>query len=253
MKAIFKKWPIWYMLGSQDIKMRYRRSSIGPFWITISMAITIYSMGFLYSHLFKIELENYFPFLASGIISWTFISTLILESSNIFIESEPYIRNQESFMSLFLMRLILRNTIIFAHNLIVFIPFLFLFPISFSFKTLFVIPGLVIICINAMLWGNLLAILGTRFRDFAQIIASLVQVIFFLTPIMWMPTLLPERLQWIILYNPFNQFINLIRDPLLNKTIQAHTLGLVSFTTLLGFALYSYFLGKYKNRIVFWL
>ena len=252
-KAIFEKWPIWYMLGTQDIKMRYRRSSIGPLWITISMAVTIYSMGFLYGHLFKVKLENYFPFLAAGIIGWTLISTLILESSNAFIESEPYIRNQESYMSLFITRLVLRNMIIFIHNLIVFIPIVFFFHVTLSLKSLLLIPGLFIISINTVFWGTLLAVIGTRYRDFAQIITSLVQVIFFLTPIMWMPTLLPERLHWVVTYNPFNQFLNLIRDPLLNNMLQPKTVLLVSLTTVLGLALYAHFLGKYKNRIVFWL
>lgn len=233
--------------------MRYRRSSIGPLWITISMAVTIYSMGFLYGHLFKVKLENYFPFLAAGIIGWTLISTLILESSNAFIESEPYIRNQESYMSLFITRLVLRNMIIFIHNLIVFIPIVFFFHVTLSLKSLLLIPGLFIISINTVFWGTLLAVIGTRYRDFAQIITSLVQVIFFLTPIMWMPTLLPERLHWVVTYNPFNQFLNLIRDPLLNNMLQPKTVLLVSLTTVLGLALYAHFLGKYKNRIVFWL
>lgn len=241
------------MLGIQDIKLRYRRSSIGPFWITINMAITIYSMGFLYGHLFKVQLKHYFPFLTSGIICWTFLSTIILESSHAFIESEIYIKNQESFLSLFIMRIVLRNIIILAHNLLVFLPILWLFHVIIHLRMLFFIPNLFIIYINAILWGSLLALIGTRYRDFSQIITSLVQVIFFLTPVMWLPTLLPRRLKWITTYNPFNQFLNLIRNPLLNHTIQWQTFLIVCLITILGFFLYIYFLGKYKHRVVFWL
>lgn len=253
LKAIFLKWPIWYMLGTQDIKMRYRRSSIGPFWITISMAITVFSMGFLYGHLFKIKLEHYFPYLATGIIGWNFLSTLFLESSNAFIESESYIKNQESFFSLFIARLVLRNIIIFAHNIVVVIPILLIYKVSINFSILLLVPGLLLICVNAILWGNLLAIIGTRYRDFAQIVTSLIQVVFFITPIMWMPSLLPEKLSWVVTYNPFNQFLNLIRYPILNNEV--HIMGLVIIVAItgLGFVLYSYFLNKYKNRIVFWL
>ncbi|PNL60048.1 ABC transporter permease, partial [Legionella anisa] len=85
LKAIFVEWPIWFMLGTQDIKLRYRFSSIGPFWITINMAITVYSMSFLYSHLFKVKLEDYLPYLTSGIICWSFLSNLFIEGSNAFI------------------------------------------------------------------------------------------------------------------------------------------------------------------------
>tara|TARA_Y100001968_G_C19451604_1_gene769042 strand:+ start:5210 stop:5995 length:786 start_codon:yes stop_codon:yes gene_type:complete len=252
-KAIFERWPIWFMLGTQDIKMRYRRSSIGPFWITISMAVTIYSMGFLYGHLFKIELAHYFPFLATGIIGWALVSSLILESSNAFIESEPYIRNQESYLSLFITRLILRNLIIFAHNVIVFLPIALIFHTSVNLNTLLLLPGLIIISLNALLWGSLLAVIGTRYRDFAQIITSLIQVIFFLTPIMWMPTLLPAKLNWVVMYNPFNQFLNLIRYPLLGQALTLPSILMITTVTLLGLSLYAYCLGKYKNRVVFWL
>lgn len=253
MKAIIAQWPIWYMLGTQDIKLKYRRSSLGPLWITISMAVTIYSMGFLYGHLFKVDLSTYFPYLASGIIGWSFISMLIIEGSNAFIESENYIRNQETAMSLYMMRLILRNTIIFFHNILAIIPILFIFHIGISFKILLLIPGLLILGLNAIFWGTLVGIIGTRYRDFNQIITSIVQVIFFLTPVMWLPSLLPDRLQWIIKYNPFNQFLNLIRTPLINQHVTSSTLLTISFITIIGFLLYILFMNKYKHRLVFWL
>ena len=204
-KAVFINWPIWLMLGMQDIKLRYRCSVIGPFWITINMAVTACCMGFLYGHLFKLDIVKYFPYLTSGIIGWAFISTLILDSSNAYIDAENYIKNQESFMTLFLMRTLLRNLVIFGHNLLVFIPILFICGIGISFKTLLIIPGLIILGFNALTWGTLLAIISTRYKDVIQIIASLIQVCFFMTPVMWMPMLLPEKYYWAVDYNPFNQ------------------------------------------------
>ena len=253
MNAIVKHWSIWLMLGSQDIKLRYRRSVIGPFWITISMVVTIYSMGFLYGHLFKVNLENYFPYLASGVIGWSFISVLILESSNAFIEAESYIKNQDSYMSIFMMRLVLRNIIILMHNMLAFIPIIFIFHSGVSFNMLFLVPGVFLIAINAVFWGTLVGIVGTRYRDFTQIINSLIQVVFFLTPIMWMPNLLPEKYQWIAEYNPFNLFLNLIRAPLMNEVIGLHNVVAVLLISILGFLLYARYLRKYKHCIVFWL
>ena len=75
----FKKWPVWFLLACQDIKLRYRRSVLGPFWITISMAITVYTMGFLYGHLFRSELQTYYPFLVSGMLAWAVISSIVLD------------------------------------------------------------------------------------------------------------------------------------------------------------------------------
>ncbi len=252
-KALVTRWPVWYMLGSQDIKLKYRRSSLGPLWITLSMAVTIYSMGFLYGHLFKANLALYYPHLASGIIGWALVSTLLLESTNAFIVSENYIRNQNNAMSQFIMRIILRNLLIFVHNVLVFIPIIFIFDISISFKLLLIIPGLLLIAVNTMFWGSLLAVFGTRYRDFTQIVASLIQVIFFLTPIMWMPKLLPEKYRWAVHYNPFNGFLNLVRAPLMNQLIDFTSLVVVLIATSLGFILYYFVMKKFKHRIVFWL
>lgn len=253
LKSIIMRWPIWVMLGTQDIKMRYRRSSIGPFWITISTAVTIYCMGFLYGHLFKLDLATYFPYLGAGIIGWTLLSTLMIESCHIFIESENYIRNQESFMSLFMMRLILRNMTIFAHNLLAFMPIIFIFHLGTGLSLLALIPGLFLIALNVLCWGMVLAILGTRYRDIAQMINSIVQVIFFLTPVMWMPKLLPERIQWAITYNPFYHFLNLIRAPLLNQPWGADTLWMVMIVSVMGALSYLAMTHKYTQRVIFWL
>lgn len=253
LRAIYRQWFVWLTLASQDIKLRYRRSVLGPLWITISMAVTIYSMGFLYGKLFHIELKTYFPYLASGIIGWSFISSLLLESGQVFIESEGYIRNQESYISMFLMRLIFRNILVFMHNILVFVPIIIFFKVQINLKILLLIPGILLIAINAFFYGTVLAIISTRYRDFAQIVASIVQVVFFLTPVMWMADALSENLHWIVDYNPFNQFLNLIRIPLLHREFTAHGMLMVMGMTVFGMSLYAILLGRYKHRIVFWL
>ena len=252
-KSIFKYRPVWVMLAIQDIQLRYRRSSLGPWWLTISMSITIYTMGFLYSHLFNLNLESYFPYLASGIICWSFLSTLILETTNAFIESECYIKNNENLFSSFIVRIIFRNLIVLFHNFIAFIPIIFLFNLHVDLHYLSVIPGLFIICINAFFFGMIFAGIGTRYRDFHQILSNLVQVSFFLTPVMWMPQLLPEKYQWIILYNPLYQFLNLIRAPLINESISQETIVIVSAVTISGFLLFSRFIKKFRYTVIFWL
>lgn len=252
-KAIYQQAIVWFTLGSQDIKLRYRRSILGPLWITISMAITIYSMSFLYGRLFNIEISTYLPYLASGIIGWAFISALIIESGQVFIEAEGYIRNQESYISTFMMRLIIRNILIFLHNSLVFIPIIFFLHLPVNYKLLLLIPGILIIAINAFFYGTVLAIIATRYRDFAQIVSSLIQIIFFITPVMWMSKTLGNNMQWVVKYNPFAYFLNLIRAPLLATSAYPGEIFVIFWVTILGLLLYTLLLSKYKYRIVFWL
>src|SRR5258708_1090810 len=86
------RWQLWSMLGWNDIHQRYRRSAIGPFWITISMAIFIVMLGFIYSKLFHQELAVFLPYIAMGLITWGFISGTTTEACNAFIDNVGIIK-----------------------------------------------------------------------------------------------------------------------------------------------------------------
>lgn len=244
---------IWSLLSWQDIKLRYRRSTLGPLWITLSMAITIYAMGFLYGTLFKMELSNYFPYLASGILAWSLISSLLLDSTNIFIDSESFLKQMKQPYSIFIFRTVLRNFTIFFHNILVFVPIALFFHVKFNFNTLFFFIGLAIIWINGVSYCTILSILGARYRDLTQLVVSFVQVIFFITPIMWSPDLLPAKYHFIATYNPFSDFIQLLRNPLLGLPLPLNSLAIILAVTVFGLVLSYCLFIKFRSRIVYWL
>lgn len=253
MAKSFSLWPIWVLLAWQDIKLRYRRSTLGPFWLTISMAITIYAMGFLYGRLFGVELANYYPYLAAGMITWQLFSSLLIESTQAFITSETYLKEIKIPATTFILRLILRNMIIFLHNIPVIIPLIIIFHVSVNLNTLFLFVGLIIFVINAYTYGLLLAIFGTRFRDFSQIINSIIQVVFFMTPIMWQASSIPIKYKWIVSINPFAQFIDTIREPILGVMPSTYTLIYVGLFTIVGIFLCIPVFSRFRARIVYWL
>lgn len=255
LKSGILKWRIWCMMATQDIKLRYRRSALGPFWLTLSMAITVYSMGFLYGHLFHQNLEVYFPFLAAGMLTWTLISIVIIELTEGFITAEGLIKQIKLPYTLYIHRVIWRNILIFFHNVVVLIPIIILFHqvAKINLNTFLVLPGLVFIYLNAFLYGLALAMIGARFRDIAQIIKSLMQVIFFMTPVMWSPSILPERYQVVATLNPFYAFIDLIRSPLMGMRPTSASLIMVFIITTMGILFCSWLFPKYRSRIIYWL
>jgi ABC-type polysaccharide/polyol phosphate export permease len=248
-----KEWRIWFLLAWQDIQLRYRRSTLGPFWITLSMAITIYTMGLLYGRLFKIDLAQYYPFLASGILTWALIASLLTEGVSIFVEAEPFIKQMKQPYSVFIFRVVSKCFIIFFHNILVLLPIIFIFGVKVNVYTLFLPLSLAIIWVNGVSYGTVLALLGTRFRDIAQLIISLVQVIFFLTPIIWSPSILPERYHYIIRLNPFAQFMELVRNPLLGNLPSKYTLLFTAGITLFGLFISFRIFTRYRARIAYWL
>jgi lipopolysaccharide transport system permease protein len=248
-----QEWRIWLLLAWQDVKLRYRRSTLGPFWITLSMAVTIYTMGLLYGRLFKLNLSHYYPFLAASILVWSLLSSLLTEGANIFVESEPFIKQMKQPYSVFVFRTVSKCFIVFFHHILVLVPIILFFNVKINLYSLFTLLSLAIIWLNGIVYGVICAIVGTRFRDIAQFIVSLVQVIFFLTPIIWSPSVLPKQYQYIVDLNPFAQFMELLRNPLLGTLPSQYAIFITTSVTLLG--LFSAFIifARYRARIAYWL
>lgn len=246
-------WRIWLLLASQDIKQRYRRSTLGPFWLTISTAVTVYTMGFLYGHLFHVDLKSYLPHLATSIVCWSLLSSLINESTNVFIDAEAYLKNFSLPYSLYLFRLLSRNYIIFFHNLLALLPLYFVFPGFLNWKIIFLIPALFIIWLCLLVYGMIFGFLGARYRDFSQIMQSVMQIAFYMSPVMWMPESLPAKYQWLVWANPFYQVLEILREPLMGNFIPWDAWASVLLIGILGLMLGGSAFARYKSRLIFWI
>lgn len=248
-------WRIWFLLAYQDIKLRYRRSVLGPFWITLSMAITVYSMGYLYSHLFHMNINEYFPYLVAGMLTWSLISTTVTDLVETFSTNESMLKQIKLPYSLYVHRVVMRNVLIFFHNSLVLIPIMILFhdKINLGWNFLFLIPGLLIIYFNSISYGLVFAMVGARYRDISQLIKSLIQVVFFVTPIMWKPSILPPNRQFIADLNPVYSFVELIRAPLIGYSFTLTNVVMVFGMTLIGIIASYYIFVSRRARIIYWL
>ena len=240
----------WFNLAFEDLKKRYRRSLIGPFWITLSTLLLVIVIGPLYGVIFNRELNDYFPFLTAGIIIWQFFSTYVNESVFGFIENEGYIKNIKTPYFTFVFKLFFKNFLVFLHNFIIIIFIILYFgiiPNIFLF-----IFGLFLFTINLLWIGALLAILSARFRDMPQIIANLVQISFFLTPIIWQIDMAGRHF-YFINFNPIYHFIEIVRAPLINAQINNFSFIFTSLSAVVGTLITTYFFGKFNKRFSFWV
>src|SRR6478735_9777153 len=109
-------WPLWGRLGWNDILQRYRRSLLGPFWLTASMAIMVVSLGVLYAKLFKTEIHDFLPYLCVGLLVWNLISSFLTEGGTLFTGAESYIKQIRLPYSVYVYRSSWSKLVIFAHN-----------------------------------------------------------------------------------------------------------------------------------------
>ncbi len=243
---------LWLTLGWQDIKQRYRRSVLGPFWITLSLGITILVMGYLYAKLFRQDIRMYMPYLASGMVIWSLISTVINESATVFIQAEGIIKQIPMPFGIHVLRMISRNVIVFFHNLVVLAIVMIVFHVNPGWK-IFLFPGAIFLIILNSYWvGILLGILGTRFRDIVQIVASVVQILFFLTPVMWTSSSIQHKV-WIIECNPLFHVFTIARNGIFGGNVPFRSWAIVLLMTAIGWAVAFRMLVRYRARIAYWL
>jgi lipopolysaccharide transport system permease protein len=206
----------WVALAWMDIKHRYRRSVIGPFWITITMIVLIAGIGTLYGVLFGLPIREYLPYIALGDIVWIYISTAAQEGCGAFTASENMIRSLKLPFMTHIMRAVLRTFIVFLHGAVAYIPFIFILQLSPEWIWLMALPGVVLVAIMTVPLSMLLAVIATRFRDIQPSVANVMQLAFFLTPIIWKPDMLGQH-RWVADINPFYHFIQVVRAPMMGE------------------------------------
>lgn len=248
----FKRWPLWMRMAWQDIKLRYRGSMLGPFWLTLSMAVTIIVMGFVYGKLLKSSNKDYFPFLTLGLIQWGYMSTVMQEACITFINSNTFIKQVRLPYTIYVLRTIMRNLVVYAHNFAIYIVIAIIFGIWPGATLWLLVPGFILLLINSLWAVMLLAIICARFRDIIPIVSSLVQLVFFVTPVFWQPDMLQEH-HWVVLWNPFYHFLELIRAPLLGHTTSLFSYAYCTGTSLVGIAVTFAIFRRFRARIAYWV
>ena len=245
-------WRVWGRWAWLDVKQRYRRSVIGPFWTTISLGVTVAGIGGVFSILWRIDIGTLIPHLATGLILWTFISSVVVEGTSVFASNGDVIKSINLPMSLHVYRFICKNAIIFLHNFIIYVFVVLLFDVSVGWVAFLAIPGLILYLLNALWVVFFLGVLCTRYRDIPQVIQNLILLMFFITPIFWFAETLGSA-QIIVNYNVMAHFIDLVRLPLLNQYPHELTWVVVGSVTILGWAITLPFYERYRRRTPNWL
>ncbi|WP_084306154.1 ABC transporter permease [Bradyrhizobium sp. ARR65] len=245
-------WRLWGKLGWNDILQRYRRSLLGPLWLTASMAIMVLALGVVYAKILKIALHDFMPFLCVGLLIWGLVSSVLTEAGSLFTGAESYIKQIRLPYSVYVYRFIWAKVIIFAHNFVIYFGIVVYFQMWPGFIVLSTIPGFLLVTLNGLFTSLYLGMISARFRDVPQIVASVVQIVFFLTPIMWKPELLGGH-SVLMTLNPFYHLVEVVRAPLLGQEPSAINYIAVILVTGANFLLAAAFFVRFRARISYWV
>ena len=246
-----KSW-MWTALALQDIKLRYRGSVLGPWWLSITTTVMAMTISLVYAHIFSRSAGTYLPYVTIGLVVWQLISGLVTEACDTFLRAQAIIEQVPLPFSIHAYRGVCRQLMVFAHNFAIVPVVLIATRTTVDWRILEAVPAVAVLAVNGLWVSILLGMLSARFRDIPPIIGSLLQVSFLLTPVFWPIEALGD---WVPLaaFNPIFAAIDVVRAPLLGIPIRANSWFVVLGSTTLGWLITYALFARFRMRIAYWI
>lgn len=242
----------WSSLAYGDIRSRYRLSTFGSLWITLTTGALAVAIGLVYGQFFGQDMHSYLPYFTASFITWTFIASVIGEASSTLVGAGNLIKSSQMPIIFHILRMLQRNLIVLLHNAIVVAAIWPFVRWSLYPSAVLSLAGLVLLYLFLVGTSAIITIICVRYRDVPQLIQVLIQFLFFLTPIIWYP----EQIRFgaeILKFNPVTYMLMVVRDPILGRPVEIETwaiaIGLSAASLIAGSLMYV----RFRHRIAYWV
>jgi ABC-2 type transport system permease protein len=201
---------VWWTLTWYTMRSQYRRTYIGPWWMTLQQVIFVAGLSIVFGILFKQDLTTFVPYVAIGYITFSWMTGMIQGGSQSILANAASIKTTPGPLSIFALRNFASYTLQFLHDMVVIIAVVIVFRVPLTWSVVLVPVAAALICINGVAIGLWLGPLCTRYRDIGELTTSLVRILFFLTPIFWTTSDLSQTARLaLVVWNPINYFLEL--------------------------------------------
>jgi lipopolysaccharide transport system permease protein len=215
-----RRWRSWSYLAVENVKNRYRRTVLGPWWLTLQMVIFIVGISIVFGNLLNNDLRTFLPYVALGFIAFTVLSGLTRAGADVFITGSSTLKSTRQPLSNLVLRDVGIEFINFAHNMVIYLVFLAVGLVSPSPKILIALPIVVVIAVNGLFVGLWLGIAVARFRDVQPFINSILGVAVFFSPVFYTLDKVSSGIRnALLVWNPFTYPIMAFRAPLLGEPL----------------------------------
>ncbi len=244
---------IWQLAWS-EFKLRYKNSILGYFWSLLEPLLMLTVLYYVFSHLMKMQIENYQLFLLLGIIIWNFLSRATSIGMNCIVGKASLIKKVYFPRDIFVISACITALLMSVFESLVFIIYMIYFKVSLSVYILE--APIILICLLVLSIGLSLALaaLNVLYRDVQFIWAVLLQAGYFATPIMYAVDIFPENLREIVLLNPLARVIVAARQTIIySAPAQTNDLIFMGFAAIIfliiGYAIFNKIETRFAEEI----
>lgn len=248
-----KRPEVWLNLAWSDVVQSYRRTMLGPFWITMNLVIFAFAMTIILGSVFKIPTETYAGYVVCGMIGWMWISAMLTEVGSTFVLHDQFLRSRPIDKAQFVWAAVAKQLFVLAHQLIVVACMIPLGLIQLTPYTLLAIPAIALLFVMSVPFAACIAILCTRYRDIPRLITGSLIIIMMMTPIFWKADMIAGWRSAFVYLNPFYYVIDLVRSPLLGQPLSQLTIAVTLAITAVLWLVGARFYSRYQRYVVFWV
>jgi len=248
----FRRHEIWKRQSLNEVRRRYRRTMLGPMWVTVSLIVFAVVLSFVWAGLFNQNVTTFLPFLLSGLVPWGLISAIIGEGTSAFAAGEGLMKSRQFPYTTLINIVIARNVIIFLHNLAGYVLVATLCGVAFTWATLLLVPGVMLLLLNSGWMCLLVAIFCLRYRDFQQLVASLLMIAVFVTPVFFNASQLQGKRTIIIHANLLHHMVDIVRQPLLGNVPSATSYVFCLVGGIVGWLAVFLLFARKRSRLAYW-
>jgi len=254
--AIWRMRHFWFALVRVDLRRSYRHSILGLGWsLLMPLAMTVV-LCTVFAKLFNVDIRNFAPYLMAGLTVWNFISAVLTQGCQSFLQGESYIRQHPAPLAIYPLRATLGASLHLLAGLSVVLGLAWCLQGIGNLPSLIsLVPTLALLFVLAWSLAVVMAIINVIFQDTQHLTQVFLQAMFYLTPILYTPQVLRERhLEWVATYNPLTAFLELVRAPIVDAQFPAlSAYAAAAATALAAASVAAMMLARYERRLIFYL
>ena len=246
----------WLALVKMDLRSRYRRSMLGVGWSLLHPIAMTAVLCTVFGTLFNADVRTYGPFLLAGLVTWNFLVSVMNHGCQCFFQGESYIRQYPAPLAIYPLRSTLGAGIHFLLGLSVVLVLVWCLKGFANLPALVsLVPTLLMLFVVGWSVALFMGVINVMFQDTQHLTEVLIQILFYVTPIIYPADLLRERhLGWFVAINPVAIFLELIRQPILDGRIPSpETFAVAAMATLIAATAAAATLWRAEGRMIFYL
>ena len=242
LKELWEYRDLFYFLTMRDIKVRYKQTALGATWAVIQPLFATLTFALFFGRLAKLPSEGipYPLYVYTAMTMWSFFANAITQGGN------SLVSNANLISKVYFPRLIVPAAAVagglldFAISFVVLIGMLVYYRVPLHTSLSLMPISLVLVLILGTAVGLWMSALNVKYRDVRYALPFLVQLWMFATPIIYPPTIVPDRWRWLLSLNPMTGLIGAFRASMFGLPADWVSLGLAAVISTIAFLYASY-------------